>query len=462
MENIIHETAKIISLSFEENLNQMLASGGDISEFVLATKKSLNEVGVLLVAEALETLDSLVREDRLRKRNWHVKEKAAPNTLATIFGTVHYQRTYYKNKMTGEYEYLSDRKAGIGPYDKMDLSLKAKLIRDAAEMPYRKSGTNATDALEMSGQSVMNAIREIGHVENEEAPFPEEKRQAKVLYIEADEDHVALQTGGCAEPKLVYVHEGLRRLGKNRLELVNPRYFGGMYHSSEDLWTEVSDYIELVYDIDSIQKIYLSGDRAGWIRNGRNFIAKNIYVPDKFHMKKYVKKAACHIENAEREIWKAIRNQDRNYLKVIFDTIESDPKSDGKKETITAAKKYIFGSFKDAVHYYDEDYCGCSAEGHVSHLFSSRLSSRPLGWSRIGVDEMARIRIYLANGGNIYHLMLKKKQEAMKSRNIENIDKRVVQTRLKVACGEMLHNIEILNTGKRISIQKALKAYRGY
>jgi len=37
----------------------------------------------------------------------------------------------------------------------------------------------------------------------------------RVLYIEADEDHVALQEGGIVEAKLVYVHEGRKKIGKN-------------------------------------------------------------------------------------------------------------------------------------------------------------------------------------------------------------------------------------------------------
>lgn len=42
----------------------------------------------------------------------------------------------------------------------------------------------------------------------------EKKKIVKTLYIEADEDYVALQDGKCIEPKRVYVHEGINRLGK--------------------------------------------------------------------------------------------------------------------------------------------------------------------------------------------------------------------------------------------------------
>jgi hypothetical protein len=60
------------------------------------------------VAEALETIDAAYRNSKDRKRNWTVKEKAAEKTLMTIFGEVRYERTYYKNKKTGEYSYLSE------------------------------------------------------------------------------------------------------------------------------------------------------------------------------------------------------------------------------------------------------------------------------------------------------------------------------------------------------------------
>jgi hypothetical protein len=53
----------------------------------------------------------------------------------------------------------------------------------------------------------------------------------------------------------------------------------------------------------------------------------------------------------------------------------------------------------------------CSAEGHVSHVFSDRMSSRPLGWSRIGCDKMARLRVYQKNRGNMLELVRYQKQE---------------------------------------------------
>ena len=42
---------------------------------------------------------------------------------------------------------------------------------------------------------------------------------------------------------------------------------------------------------------------------------------------------------------------------------------------------------------------GCSAEGHVSHVLSDRLSSRPMGWSQRGADRMSKLRCYEKNYG---------------------------------------------------------------
>lgn len=103
---------------------------------MIEIKKTLDQAGTILTKEALEMMDSLVKGDSRRKQNWYVHEKSAPNTLATIFGEVHYQRTYYKHKTEKEYRHLSDELMGIDAYDKMDVSLKEKLIEEAIDTPY--------------------------------------------------------------------------------------------------------------------------------------------------------------------------------------------------------------------------------------------------------------------------------------------------------------------------------------
>jgi len=307
----------------------------------------------------------------------------------------------------------------------------------------------------------MNAIRELGPVSNNEVKITRSKKTPKILYIEADEDHAALQVGGCAEPKLAYVHEGKKQIGKERWQLQNPRYFGGMYKESEELWNEVADYIDQTYDYDKIEKIYLSGDGASWIKSGAAIINKSIFVLDRYHLNKAVKMAGAHIENAEREMWRAIKKEDKEYLKIVFETILDATEAEAKAQAVKEAKTYIMNHWDNIKHHYSEDYSGCSAEGHISHIYSDRLSSRPLGWSREGVDQMARLRVFAANGGNIFDLVLRKKQERIRETRIIELDLKVCRNKMKKVSGETIGNLPALNSGKRTQLALALRGLRG-
>ena len=82
----------------------------------------------------------------------------------------------------------------------------------------------------------MNSIRELGAIANDAVRTKGKRKAVRVLYIKADEDHVALQDGRCIEPKLVYVHEGRKKIGKDRWKLENLIYFSGVYAKSDALW----------------------------------------------------------------------------------------------------------------------------------------------------------------------------------------------------------------------------------
>lgn len=78
-----------------------------------------------------------------------------------------------------------------------------------------------------------------------------------------------------------------------------------------------------------------------------------------------------------------------------------------------SAKNYIVGNWTgimESLKAKDKS-LQCSAEGHVSHIYADRMSSRPLGWSRTGADKMSRLRIYRQNKGNMLELVRYQKQE---------------------------------------------------
>ncbi len=460
MELIIQDIASKIISSYEKEIESILTEGKDISHFILEIEKTLKEIGVTLVAEALETINQAYKNSKERKKHWVVKEKEAPKTLLTLFGGVNYKRTYYRNKKTGEYSYLSDEAVGIRPHDRLDASLKAKLIETAIFMPYEKSAQQTDETIGLTSQTVMNSIRGLGSINNAAAEIKQDKKPIRVLYIEADEDHVALQNGSHTEPKLVYVHEGKQKIGKNRFKLINPRYFSGIYRSSDELWVEVLDYIDKAYEMDSIEKIYLSGDGASWIKNGLGWIKGSIYVLDRYHLSKYVTQATAHMGHTTPIMWNYINAGDKKSVKDLFRAIIKTTEPETKRKAVQEARGYILGNWDGIMRQYDEDYIGCSAEGHVSHILSSRLSSRPLGWCKIGVDQRARLRAFAANGGRIYELFMERKKETANAARMLRVDDAIRERRKSVKGHETIGNVAILNSGKRTRTFQLLRAVR--
>ena len=75
-----------------------------------------------------------------------------------------------------------------------------------------------------------------------------EKKTVSTLYIDADEDHVALQyleskgdiqkpRSNMIMPRLAYVYEGIDTEKDGRPKLINVKYFGGVYEGAEGVET---------------------------------------------------------------------------------------------------------------------------------------------------------------------------------------------------------------------------------
>ena len=74
--------------------------------------------------------------------------------------------------------------------------------------------------------------------------------------------------------------------------------------------------------------------------------------------------------------------------------------SANNQEPVIALKTFIIGNWNAVMRcLHDKLVEGCSAEGHVSHILSDRLSSRPKGWSKTGADRMSKLRCYEKNYG---------------------------------------------------------------
>ncbi|MGI6424760.1 MAG: UPF0236 family transposase-like protein [Tepidanaerobacteraceae bacterium] len=196
------------------------------------------------------------------------------------------------------------------------------------------------------------------------------------------------------------------------------------------------------------------------LKNGLGWIKKSIYVLDRYHLSKYVTQATAHIRYTTPIMWSYINAKDKDSIKELFKAIINITEPETKRRSVDEARRYILGNWEGIMRQYEQDYVGCSAEGHVSHILSSRLSSRPLGWSKTGVDQMSRLRAFVANGGNVYDMFIQKKKAAVNEARQVKVDQEIIRKRKLTTSHETIGNITILNIGKRTWASQFLKSIR--
>lgn len=456
METILAEFAEKCTKIFYEVLTKITDGECDISNLTMSLKEQFDSLGIDTVKYALEMVDNELCENKVRKKSWSIDKSNQEKTLTTMFGDVKYKRTYFVSKFGKGYSHLADRIFGIEPHERCDLTIKAKMLENVVDLSYEKSGNTFSTTL--SKQTVLNTIRK---VDNKRLVIANKKVKTKIktLYVEADEDHVALQDGRNVMPYLVYVHEGYVDGESKRKELKNVRYFSGMYRQSENLWSEVADYLEDNYDSDYLETVYLAGDGANWIKQGKHWLPKVKPVLDKYHLNKYVIAATAHIPEMRSIIWEAVNTKNWKDLKIAIEEVLTCVDSEQRAETVIKFRTYVNSNWIGIKNAQDELAIGCSAEGHISHILSDRLSSRPLGWCIKGVDDMARLRVFRANGGKIFDV-LKEQKSATKHKGLKKITANIAKKIEKAAKVNYTGVKPIaLQCGKKTALYKALHQF---
>lgn len=415
-----------------------------IAELVYGVTDCMVEFGLKLLEEELESYDTFLCKRRHLRPDWYIVRKDK-TTLLTSLGTLHYQKTLFRNKKTGEYEYFLDRVMGLEEHARMTEDAEAQILEEAVQTSYEKSGKAVSiSSEEVSRETVKNKLHALRFPKKEN--YPKEKKAVDYIYIEADEDHVALQfrekKGDITEnkhhqknngaiAKLIYVHEGMEHKNEKsrRHVLKQPYYFCRVCEGEEnkELWDEVYEYIERTYDLSKVKKIYLSADGGSWILSGKRQIAGITYVLDEFHLKKYLKKITLRFRGKEKEteeeLIKIICHGTKKEFEKKTEELKKEISYASGKQRIEEGKTYLLNNWtasklrllrKNGVK-------GSSTEGHVSHILSSRMSSRPMGWSKTGMSKMAELRAYYYNGGEMLELVRYQKEVILKATGNEDI-----------------------------------------
>jgi hypothetical protein len=417
MENILHYfNEKIISLT-EKYLKKLIFTKG-ISSFTDDLVKEFAEFGSNLTQFIIEYAEKEIFELKERKEEFESLEKDKRN-IVSIFGEIEFKRRYYKNKETSKKVYLLDEFIGIEPKQRLLENVRERLITEAIETTYENAGNKAAYGVKISRQEVKNEIEKLD-LDKEFYNKKEKVKQVENLYIIADEDHVHLQKGGIEEPRIVIVYENAVSNGK-RIELNNKRHFGGIYKNKiHDLWDEVSLYIEENYDLNVLKNVFIQGDGATWIKTGLEWVQKSVYVLDEFHMTKAINGIVGRItkENKKEQveykkrIYNSIKKLDFKEFKDICYEILSEEMEYTLRVRKEQNMNYILNNEEGIRNLYNNKNLlhGCSAEGHVSHVFSDRMSSRPMGWKTANVNNMSKLRLLREDKITVKEIMVKQEK----------------------------------------------------
>lgn len=114
-----------------------------IAEIVQGITKGVTTLGCAIIAEKWEAYDEMLRSRKELRSEWYIV-KRDETTLLTSLGNVTYHKTLFKNKVTGEYEYLLDRIMGIEKHARLTEDAEAELLKEAVQSSYRKGGESAS------------------------------------------------------------------------------------------------------------------------------------------------------------------------------------------------------------------------------------------------------------------------------------------------------------------------------
>ena len=445
---------------FTKKLIKTLVAGVAFHEAEQKVPQAIAACAAKITGVYFEQVDKAITKDKYGRRQagYTVERRGDKRTLLTTYGEVTYSRTYYRRE-SGGYEYLADTTLGIDRCRRVSEGVGLELVNAAKDMSYAKA-SRYIGGKAISRQTVMSLVRSSTVAENPElTPL----RKVPELHIGADEAHVTVGGGKRTEVPLISIYEGIWHQGK-RNSCKNVFHISEYGKTPYDLWEQVADEIVKRYDLEGTQ-IYLHGDGAPWIRTGLEWFPKAIFVLDKYHKNKAITSMTAGLDKdmrnrAEHCIRKALDAEDIEYFAHITESLcqGMQDRTEIILESAEYLKRFVKGisiCAKDP----RADNSGCT-EPHVSHILASRLSTRPMAWSKATLQKLApilaagKVDAIGKTGKKSMKCLPKSLQKTMaKARKVP------CRSTLGLPAPEAIGTLPI--TGKVTGLQVILKAYAG-
>lgn len=344
--------------------------------------------------------DKLIKYSPERKQDgYRIKESDIPRTYTTAVGDISFTRTHYRDK-DGEYVFLLDKVMEIDPRERVSKGVAAEAVNYASEMSYQKAVDRV--GVNMSRQTVKNRTHSLKEVA---VDVPLTRSPVNELHFFMDEDHANVH--GDKGKKNVMVPmiamtEGIDKSNPKRHRVKNPLYIAAYKQKTTVTFDQLYAVANRKYDL-SEAKIYVHADGGRWIREYKNVFPDAIFVMDEFHITKRFKELSSFFGPATiSTLYDCINSNDKDGFYKTF-TKASLTQTINRKQACKLNEQLVFfmEQWTGIVNRKLLNVCGSCTEPMVSHVLSERLSRTPCAWSERGLDVMAMIRAYRANGCKI-------------------------------------------------------------
>ncbi|HEM2543032.1 TPA: ISLre2 family transposase [Streptococcus suis] len=384
---------------------EILKSSVHLAAFDKSVMQLMSRLLTKSVRESLERLDKEIIQSYLSD-GWEI-DRLEERQLTFLFGTVSFKRR--RLRKVGEKSFLPlDKVIGLNSRERYSPSFNEKLSLLATGMTYRQASQSLhllTD-IEMSHQGIHNLVQRVGEkvVHSQVEPTETELKRPEFLFIEGDGVWIGSQDKGKhLELKRGYIHEGVRRSGK-RGELINPVYFG-CFGTSQDLFKQMSDYLQMHYDLRHTVIVANSDGGSGYeAHKFEDMLGRHKsfnYCLDSYHVMKYITGKLGFDKSLLQAVRMCVKAYDREQLVLILDTAESVLEDEKQLEKLLAVKSYLmshWGAIKP-LKLRDlgvSDGVGTCESGH--RFYSYRIKKQGRNWKKRGVSHLVAIMTAQKNG----------------------------------------------------------------
>ena len=361
-----------------------------------------------------ESLDKSFKDSKERKQKYYINKSNVERTIVTIFGSVTFRRTLYKEKKTNKYYFYVDDILNLESYKTYDVIIRSILINDSVHSnPNKTSYHSSIDSFNLtkllnniptiSRQSIYNFKREV-KIRNINY---KEINVNKTLYVMVDEKWIHKQDKNNHNKKKWIMSKcfvtftSIKNKGK-RNKLIGRHIF---ITSSNTPWKDFMSEIYKIYNFEKLETINLLSDAGSWILSGASEL--KLYTNNKivintceFHVKQKINRSTSD-KDLRLEI-AGIIYEDENKDRFIeeMDKLINNAIKESRKEKIIEYKNYILRHWRGIINM-KHSLCKSSMEAHIEHCIASIFSSVPKAYSENYIEVYLKLQEMKLNDINI-------------------------------------------------------------